>query len=95
MRFLIFIYLWCYNICWLWCNYINGFLRAFVGEVFNLCLIGVNNFYKCFGIVVNLSHNKMTISNLSIGALLFKPSNRVLEGGKIIGLSRLADYWLD
>ena len=37
----------------------------------------------------------MTISNLSIGALLFKPSNRVSEGGKIISLSRLADYWLD
>ena len=34
----------------------------------------------------------MTICNLSISALSFKPSNLVSEGGKIIGLSRLADY---
>jgi F-type H+-transporting ATPase subunit alpha len=59
---------------------IQGFLIAFVSEVFQCSLSS--------GLVVNLYQNDSY--NLTIGALLLNPHIRISEGAKVIGISRLA-----
>jgi F0F1-type ATP synthase alpha subunit len=68
---------------------LQGFLIAFIGEVFRICSItGANS----FGLVVNLYQNDTM--NLLIGALIFNPSVRIAEGAKVNALSRLASIIL-
>jgi F-type H+-transporting ATPase subunit alpha len=68
---------------------LQGFLTAFVGEVFEINVIhsGIK-----IGVVVNL-HRDETM-NLTLGALLLDPSMRVSEGSSVRGLSRLASILL-
>jgi F-type H+-transporting ATPase subunit alpha len=61
---------------------IQGFLIAFVSEVFRICFI------CCCGLVVNLYQNISV--NVNCGALLLNPSCRISEGAKVNGISRLA-----
>lgn len=65
---------------------LQGFLIAFIGEVFRISL------ENSFGLVVNLYQNETM--NLLIGALLLNPRNRLSEGAKVNGLSRLASILL-
>ena len=58
----------------------QGFLIAFVGEIFKV--------QDSFGLVVNLYRDETM--NLVIGALLLNPENRLSEGAKVHGISRLA-----
>jgi F-type H+-transporting ATPase subunit alpha len=69
---------------------LQGFLIAFIGEVFRICVMGFNE--NSFGLVVNLYQNDTM--NLLIGALLLNPRNRVSEGAKVNGISRLASIIL-
>jgi F-type H+-transporting ATPase subunit alpha len=69
---------------------LQGFLMAFVGEVFRICAMGFNE--NSFGFVVNLYRDDTM--NLLIGALLLNPENRVSEGAKVNGMSRLASILL-
>ena len=69
---------------------LQGFLIAFIGEVFRICYMGFNS--NSFGLVVNLYQNDTM--NLLIGALLLNPRNRLSEGAKVNGLCRLASIIL-
>ena len=69
---------------------LQGFLIAFIGEVFRICVMGFNE--NSFGLVVNLYRNDTM--NLIIGALLLNPRNRLSEGGKVNAISRLASIIL-
>ena len=71
---------------------LQGFLIAFIGEVFRICEMGFNNSSNSFGLVVNLYQNDTM--NLLIGALLLNPRNRLSEGAKVNGLCRLASIIL-
>jgi F-type H+-transporting ATPase subunit alpha len=66
---------------------LQGFLCAFIGEVFRICCIG-----NSFGLVVNLYRDDRM--NLLIGALLLNPEDRISEGAKVKGLCRLASIVL-
>ncbi len=68
----------------------QGFLIAFIGEVFRCNVLGFNE--NSFGLVVNLYQNDTM--NLLIGALLLNPLNRLSEGAKVNGISRLATIML-
>jgi F-type H+-transporting ATPase subunit alpha len=61
---------------------LQGFLIAFIGEVFRICVI------SSFGLVVNLYQNDTM--NLLIGALLLNPRFRISSGGLCIAMFRLA-----
>ena len=69
---------------------LQGFLIAFIGEVFRICVMGFNE--NSFGLVVNLYQNDTM--NLLIGALLLNPRNRLSEGAKVNAISRLASIIL-
>jgi len=71
---------------------LQGFLMAFVGEVFRICGMGFDNSSNSFGLVVNLYRDDTM--NLLIGALLLNPENRLSEGAKVNGLCRLASIIL-
>ena len=72
---------------------LEGFLIAFIGEVFRICVMGFNYLLsKSFGLVVNL-YLEDTM-NLLIGALLLNPSNGVSSGQKVNGIYRLASIIL-
>jgi F-type H+-transporting ATPase subunit alpha len=78
-------------IIWTGCGVVTlqGFLIAFIGEVFRICVLCLNVVVsKSFGLVLNLYHNDPPIG-LTIRALLLNPSNRVSEGGKVNGTYRL------
>ena len=72
---------------------LEGFLIAYIGEVFRICVMGFNYLLsKSFGLVVNLYlEDRM---NLLIGALLLNPSSGVSEGQKVNGIYRLASIIL-
>jgi F-type H+-transporting ATPase subunit alpha len=70
---------------------IQGFLNAFVGEVFKAAS-GPSDLSYSYGIVVNLSRDETL--NLTIGSLLLDPSKRVYEGSRVTSLSRLASILL-
>jgi len=67
---------------------LQGFLTAFIGEVFRVCIVKKAFTSGCLGVVVNLYQNDAM--NLLIGALLLNPSNRVSEGAKLNGTHMLA-----
>jgi len=66
---------------------LQGFLMAFVGEVFRICCVE-----NSFGLVVNLYLDDTM--NLLIGALLLNPEDRLAEGAKVSGQCRLASIIL-
>eukprot|EP00415_Alexandrium_ostenfeldii_P000316 UN0316 len=66
---------------------LQGFLMAFVGEVFRVCCME-----NSFGLVVNLYRDDTM--NLLIGALLLNPEDRLAEGAKVSGQCRLASIIL-
>jgi len=68
---------------------IQGFLTAFVGEVFKVASGPVSSSY---GLVVNLSRDDSM--NLSIGSLMLNPDDRISEGSKVTSISRLASILL-
>jgi F-type H+-transporting ATPase subunit alpha len=68
---------------------IQGFLTAFVGEVFKVASGPTED---SFGMVVNLCRDETM--NLLIGSLMFSPDLRVAEGAKVAALSRLASILL-
>jgi F-type H+-transporting ATPase subunit alpha len=68
---------------------IQGFLTAFVGEVFKVASGPTSTTY---GLVVNLSRDSSM--NLNIGSLLLNPDDRVSEGSKVMSMSRLASILL-
>jgi F-type H+-transporting ATPase subunit alpha len=68
---------------------IQGFLTAFVGEVFSVASSPIESSY---GMVVNLCRDETM--NLIIGSLMFNPEIRVCEGAKVTSLSRLASILL-
>lgn len=68
---------------------IQGFLTAFVGEVFEVSSSPV---VSSFGMVVNLCRDETM--NLIIGSLMFNPDLRVCEGSKVTSLARLASILL-
>ena len=72
---------------------LEGFLIAYIGEVFRICVMGFNYLLsKSFGLVVNLYlEHRM---NLLIGALLLNPSSGVSQGQKVNGIYRLASIIL-
>ena len=65
---------------------LEGFLIAFVGEIFRICCMNISSYNV--GLVVNLYRD--ILMNLLIGALLFQPSSRISEGAKVQGMCRLA-----
>ena len=65
---------------------LEGFLIAFIGEVFRICVIGLLE--NSFGVVVNLYQDRETM-NLLIAALLLNGRNRLGEGAKVNGTYRL------
>ena len=69
---------------------LQGFLIAFIGEVFRICVMGFME--NSFGLVVNLYHNDTM--NLLIGALLINPTDRISEGAKVNAISRFASILL-
>ena len=69
---------------------LQGMLCGFIGEVFQIRCIRIND--NNIGLVVNLYQNERM--NLLIGALLLNPENRLSEGTKVKGLSRLASIIL-
>lgn len=72
---------------------LQGFLMAFVGEIFRVCVVGLDYLSSgSFGLVVNL-YLEDTM-NLLIGALLLNPSDGISEGQKVNGMSRLASIVL-
>jgi F-type H+-transporting ATPase subunit alpha len=67
---------------------LQGFLMAFVGEVFRVCLVGLETTASgTFGLVVNLYRNETM--DLLIGALLLNPSDRISQGSKVNGMCAL------
>jgi F-type H+-transporting ATPase subunit alpha len=65
---------------------VQGFLLAFVGEVFEVSL--AKGSLSCsYGIVVNLFRDDTM--NLLIGALMLSPEDRISEGAKVKGVSKL------
>ena len=68
---------------------IQGFLTAFIGEVFKATSSPTSNSY---GLVVNLFRDETM--NLVIGSLMFFPDKRIYEGAKVTSLSRLASILL-
>jgi F-type H+-transporting ATPase subunit alpha len=65
---------------------LQGFLMAFVGEVFRICSSSFNE--NSFGLVVNLYRDDTM--NLLIGALLLNPEDRLSQGCCVNAMSRLA-----
>jgi F-type H+-transporting ATPase subunit alpha len=66
---------------------LEGFLMAFVGEVFRICVEGLDSLASgSFGLVVNLYRDDTM--NLLIAGLLVNPSDRVSQGAKVNGMSR-------
>jgi F-type H+-transporting ATPase subunit alpha len=70
---------------------LQGFLMAIIGEVFRICVVGLNK-EESFGLVVNLYLDDTM--NLLIAGLLVNPSHRVSQGAKVNGMSRLASIIL-
>jgi F-type H+-transporting ATPase subunit alpha len=68
---------------------IQGFLTAFVGEVFKVAS-GPTQY--SYGMVVNLCRDETM--NLVIGSLMFNPDDRLFEGAKVTSLTRLASILL-
>jgi len=68
---------------------IQGFLTAYVGEVFKVASGPTSDSY---GLVVNLFRDETM--NLIIGSLMFYPDQRIFEGSKVTSLSRLASILL-
>jgi F-type H+-transporting ATPase subunit alpha len=67
---------------------LQGFLMAFVGEVFRVCLVGLETTLSgTFGLVVNLWQTETM--DLLIGALLLNPSDRISQGSKVNGMCTL------
>ena len=64
---------------------LQGFLIAFIGEVFRICSFSFNS--NSLGLVVNLYHDDTM--NLLIGALLLNPINRLDQGSSVHCLSGL------
>ena len=62
---------------------LQGFLMAFVGEIFRICVLG-----DVFGLVINLYRD--LYSKVLISALLLNSDARVTNGAKAIGMKRLA-----
>merc|ERR1712061_958262 len=72
---------------------LQGFLMAFVNELFRLAVIGgPDNEENAYGLVVNLYRDETM--NLLIGALLLNPEIRLSEGAKVSAMSRLASIIL-
>jgi F-type H+-transporting ATPase subunit alpha len=66
---------------------LEGFLMAFVGEVFRICVEGLDSLASgSFGLVVNLYRDDTM--NLLIAGLLVNPSDRVSQGAKVNGMCR-------
>jgi F-type H+-transporting ATPase subunit alpha len=66
---------------------LEGFLMAFVGEVFRICVEGFDSLASgSFGLVVNLYRDDTM--NLLIAGLLVNPSDRVSQGAKVNGMCR-------
>lgn len=68
---------------------IQGFLTAFVGEVFHVSSSPIDSSY---GMVVNLLRDETM--NLIIGSLMFKPELRLAEGSKVTSCSQLTSILL-
>jgi F-type H+-transporting ATPase subunit alpha len=68
---------------------IQGFLTAFVGEVFK---VASGPTLYSYGMVVNLCRDETM--NLIIGSLMFNPDDRLFEGAKVTSLTRLASILL-
>jgi F-type H+-transporting ATPase subunit alpha len=69
---------------------LQGFLMAFVGEIFRICVLSLDSAASgSFGLVLNLYRDDPP-TWLTIRALLLNPSDRVSEGAKVNGMSRLA-----
>jgi F-type H+-transporting ATPase subunit alpha len=68
---------------------IQGFLSAFVGEVFK---VASSPLHSSYGLVVNLCRDETM--NLIIGSLMFNPERRISEGSKVTSLSRLSSILL-
>jgi F-type H+-transporting ATPase subunit alpha len=62
---------------------LQGFLIAFIGEVFRICCVKITN--NSFGLVVNLSQNDTM--HLLVGALLLHRRNRLDQGSSVQCLS--------
>jgi F-type H+-transporting ATPase subunit alpha len=72
---------------------LQGFLMAFVGEIFRICVAGLDSLASGnFGLVVNLYRDDTM--NLLIAGLLLNPSSRISQGAKVNGMSRLASIIL-
>merc|ERR1712061_41009 len=72
---------------------LQGFLMAFVSELFRLAVMGgPANEENAYGLVVNLYRDETM--NLLIGALLLNPEIRLSEGAKVTAMSRLASIIL-
>jgi F-type H+-transporting ATPase subunit alpha len=72
---------------------LQGFLMAFVNELFRLAVIpGPASEENAYGLVVNLYRDETM--NLLIGALLLNPEIRLSEGAKVTAMSRLASIIL-
>jgi len=69
---------------------LQGFLMAFVGEIFRICTMNVNE--NNIGLVVNLYRDDTM--NLLIGGLLVNPENRLSLGTKVQSTARLASILL-
>ena len=69
---------------------LQGFLLAFIGEIFTICTLGFSE--TSYGFVVNLYQNETM--NLLIGALLLNPADRISVGGLVLGAGRLASIIL-
>lgn len=68
---------------------IQGFLTAFVGEVFK---VASSPHESSYGMVVNLCRDDTM--NLIIGSLVFNPELRLYEGAKVTSSTRLASILL-
>ena len=66
---------------------IQGFLIAFVGELFKVIVIGLDSSIITLGLVVNILRNEML--DLIIGSLLLDSSSRVSIGTKVNGKKTL------
>ena len=76
-----------YNLNWFGVVTLQGFLMAFLSELFRVC----NS--NSFGLVVNLYQDDTM--NLLIGALLLNPEDRLSEGAKVNAVSRLGSILLE
>jgi len=66
---------------------IQGFLMAFVGELFRVIVVGLDSSVATLGLVVNIFRNEML--DLIIGSLLLDSSSRVSVGTKVNGTGTL------